>query len=195
MTEAINKVEVAPAKQGEAERLLALYAKALYVPGTEVAATAETEKLTFGMINETARWLKNPEATPWAEVVQKWWLHQVKEARGEEEAKEVERAWADAFEKAKAEAEPDFKAKLSGCEREGCGSEAGEAQACGGAGTETGGGVARSAAPSRWGDRTRTLDLPPRPSRPCRPIHLRHRAISRSLAGLGWRTVRLGKRY
>jgi hypothetical protein len=96
--------------------LLALYAKALYVPGTEPEVTAETEKLTFGMINETARWLKNPEAAPWAEVVQKWWLHQIKEARGEEEAQEVERAWTDAFEKGKAEpepaAEPDFAAKL-----------------------------------------------------------------------------------
>ena len=126
MTEAIGVASKAGpqagAKQGEAEKLLALYAEAKASPETELSATAETEKLTFGMINETARWLKDgPKAEEWlarrpevvgprhplsrgfvrdAERVQKWWLHEIGKARGEEEAEDFRRAWKEAFERA-----------------------------------------------------------------------------------------------
>jgi hypothetical protein len=105
MTEAVVAPKAAP-EAGPAGRLLALYAKALYVPGTEPEVTAETEKLTLGMINETAGWLKHHPEEAWgAEVVRAWWLAKVREARGEEETEEVAKAWEEAFGRVKAEPE------------------------------------------------------------------------------------------
>jgi hypothetical protein len=99
MTEAINKVEAAPQAVGPAAKLLALYAY-----GSD-EAYAGADKLTCGTIEETTKWLKVPEAAKWAEVVQKWWLDQIKKHAGEEEAEDFKRIWAEAWVKAKAKPE------------------------------------------------------------------------------------------
>ena len=91
----------------EPSRLLALCASA---PEAEMSAMAEVEKLTLGMIGESAKWPKLGEAhARGAEQVRVWWLHQVG-GRWGEEAEEFGRLWAEAFEKAEEEvgkAEPE----------------------------------------------------------------------------------------
>ena len=103
MTEAARPLE---AQGGEATRLIALYAD-----GSD-AAIAEAEKLTLGMIAESATWLE-AGADRGAETVRQWWIAQVRGLYGEEEAEEFDQRWALAFENAKpkAKAEPEAKAE------------------------------------------------------------------------------------
>lgn len=100
-------IVVALAEQGPASRLLASYAQ-----GSD-EALVEAEKLTLGMIEETAEWVKlapkiDPRLAKGAEVVRGWWLHQAGKGCGEEAAEEFGTVWAEAFGKAK-EAKASFK--------------------------------------------------------------------------------------
>jgi hypothetical protein len=85
-------------ENGPASALLALHAD-----GSD-AAIAEAEKLTLGMISETASWLEmgDAETDRAAEMVRLWWIAHVREGIGGEEAEEFDQRWAVAFREAEA---------------------------------------------------------------------------------------------
>ena len=126
----IDAVVQATPQAGPAERLLAFYAQAQASPETEAAAIAAADKLTFEMIEETARWRKaglrlatlrlSSTAKPGRSAIScgvprafgVGGLHQVKKLCGEREAEEFKVRWEEAFAEGEAAPKEDFKEKL-----------------------------------------------------------------------------------
>jgi putative DNA primase/helicase len=119
MTEAIAKVVAPQAEADPADKLEAVLAEG---PETRLWADAEVEKLTLEMIEEAALYLKlglelggaeARAAQEGAERARSWWVREVGKGIGKEDAEELARSWAEAFEKTRAKPEGDFAANLN----------------------------------------------------------------------------------
>ena len=94
-------VRVASEELGPAEQLVALY-----TDGSDVAV-AGAQKLTLGMIAETAEWFDgkgDPRAPEAAEKVRAGWINHIRRAGAELDAEDFDRRWSAAFALANREA-------------------------------------------------------------------------------------------